>query len=66
MGQVIYQDLKEIEPRKSLIDLDSLINKLSSIDSTVNKGQIGFQVEAILCLANEIKGIKEEMKSMKA
>jgi len=50
-----------VKPRESKTNLNEMIGKLSGIQ---DRGQLGFQVESLLCLANEIKKLKEENKKL--
>jgi hypothetical protein len=53
------KDLPEVEPRESLYDIDYLITRLSSVNSP-NSHIVNDLTEMILCLANEIKQLKDE------
>ena len=56
-------ELPSAKPRESKYDLDFVISKLSSINEDIYNIKINDPwVEIVLCLANEIKRLKNENK----
>lgn len=54
--------LKDNELRESTFTLDEVRRKISSIKRIEERVVISDEAEAILCLANEIHELKEEIK----
>lgn len=63
MNNKRISDLPVTKIRESNIDFDSLLARLSAID---NESPIQNDItESILCLGNEIKKLREEIKQLK-
>lgn len=68
MSDKTLHELPNVEPRKSNYDIDFLRRRLSGIDFNDGyfKSETVAFAEMVLCLANKIVELEEEIKDIKA